>query len=512
MAPGLTFGDAGDLVIAAAQLGVPHPTGYPLYTLLAHAFLRIMPMGDPAWRLNLLSALCAAGTVVCLYGASRRLLQTRSAALFCAALFGVTPTFWGQATVTEVYALHMLLMTALLWGLLRHCEAGSAVRLGLPALLIGTMLAHHLMSVWLIPACIVFAILLARQSRGVLRVRASRLAAPLLLPLVLYLYLPAAALRDPAWNWGDPRTVERFVDHVTGRQFRERMGGEGAPNAWARLRTYFGLAGEGFEMSLTAQYPLAILPAVPLGLWSMGRRSRLASVLLVLMFVGPFAWATTYRIRDIEAYFMPCHLMACMWIATGWEEATLWTARRTGRGAARVAILLGCWAAAAVPAALAFARLPGQDRSMDRGAERAGRAYLAAFAPGSIVVLSGDTFAFPIAYRHYVMGQRPDLRLLLYADFLFPSHWRLVTRERGRGLIVPSPRSTVTGYSDPDLRFLGSVLDANRSRRTCYVVGDAFADMPVGSRIARVVGPVRRITPGLPAFRLLPRGGSTAPP
>jgi hypothetical protein len=230
------------------------------------------------------------------------------------------------------------------------------------------------------------------------------------------------------------------------------------------------------------------------------------------MFVGPLAWAAAYRIRDIEAYFMPCHLIAGLWIAAGWEEAAGWIMRRRGRSAGRGVVWLGVGAAVTVPAVLALARFPGQDRSTDRGAERAARAYLGAFAPRSVVVLSGDAFAFPIEYRHCVLGERPDLLLLLYADFLFPSHWRLVRRERARGLIVPAHRTVPHGYSDPDLRLLGAVLDANRRRRVCYVVGDAFQDLSGASAIGRAVGPARRMASGLPAYRVLPRGGPTARP
>jgi hypothetical protein len=63
LAPGLTFAhhgtDGGDLIAAARCLGVPHPSGYPTYTLLAWMFSQI-PLGTIAWRVNLLSAVCAA--------------------------------------------------------------------------------------------------------------------------------------------------------------------------------------------------------------------------------------------------------------------------------------------------------------------------------------------------------------------------------------------------------------------------------------------------------------------
>ncbi|HMB21839.1 MAG TPA: DUF2723 domain-containing protein, partial [Anaerolineales bacterium] len=59
LAPGLTwanFGsDGGDLIAAAATGGVAHPSGYPLYLLLARLF-QVIPIGTLAFRTNLLSA------------------------------------------------------------------------------------------------------------------------------------------------------------------------------------------------------------------------------------------------------------------------------------------------------------------------------------------------------------------------------------------------------------------------------------------------------------------------
>src|SRR3990172_6921121 len=59
IAPGVTWAhfsaDGGDLIAATATGGVPHPSGYPLYLILARPF-QILPLGSLAFRTNLLSA------------------------------------------------------------------------------------------------------------------------------------------------------------------------------------------------------------------------------------------------------------------------------------------------------------------------------------------------------------------------------------------------------------------------------------------------------------------------
>ena len=58
--------DGGDLISAAYTLGIPHPTGYPTYVLLARLF-SFLPWGDVAYRVNLMSAVFASLTVLLVY-------------------------------------------------------------------------------------------------------------------------------------------------------------------------------------------------------------------------------------------------------------------------------------------------------------------------------------------------------------------------------------------------------------------------------------------------------------
>jgi hypothetical protein len=67
LCPTVAGGDSGELVVAACTLGIPHPPGYPLHTILAHILFRILPTGTPAARINYLSAFCSAATSALIY-------------------------------------------------------------------------------------------------------------------------------------------------------------------------------------------------------------------------------------------------------------------------------------------------------------------------------------------------------------------------------------------------------------------------------------------------------------
>ena len=67
-APNVTLLDSGEFIVAAQHFGVPHPTGYPLWTFLSWLFL-LLPLGNAAWEVAIFSGLCAAGAVGCCDGA-----------------------------------------------------------------------------------------------------------------------------------------------------------------------------------------------------------------------------------------------------------------------------------------------------------------------------------------------------------------------------------------------------------------------------------------------------------
>src|SRR5688572_8340073 len=66
-APSVLSGDSAEFQMAAPLLGVPHPTTYPLYVLLGKLATLVIPFGDPAWRVTIVSTVCAALAVALFY-------------------------------------------------------------------------------------------------------------------------------------------------------------------------------------------------------------------------------------------------------------------------------------------------------------------------------------------------------------------------------------------------------------------------------------------------------------
>ncbi len=174
LAPTVTFWDAGEFIAAAKVLGIPHPPGTPLFTLLGHTWGLAVPVGDYAARLSLLSAifsaLCAGFFFLVahvtlervaegLEGADRRLVVTGGAA--AAALAGAFAfTAWQNSNETEVYMVATFTIAAISFLVLRWRALRGTPRATHLLLLVvyigGLSMGNHLLALLVGPAVVGF--------------------------------------------------------------------------------------------------------------------------------------------------------------------------------------------------------------------------------------------------------------------------------------------------------------------------------------------------------------------
>ena len=102
LAPDILYGDSAEFQCLAYTLGVTHSTGYPTYLFLGR-LIGFLPLYSPAWRISLLSAICAAITVGGIYLLARYFTRNRIGAVLGTVALGISYTFWSQAIIAEVY-------------------------------------------------------------------------------------------------------------------------------------------------------------------------------------------------------------------------------------------------------------------------------------------------------------------------------------------------------------------------------------------------------------------------
>ncbi len=171
LAPTVAFWDCGEFITTAYTLGIPHPPGAPFYTLLGRIF-SMLPFGEIAFRVNLLSAAAGIATVVLIYLCTVRLLSTwldredtiQQVAILVGGVVASLSTafsfsFWNNAIEAEVYGLSMCITMLAVWVALRwddaHKDHNSDRLLLFIAYLFGLGAGVHLQCLLTIPGILI---------------------------------------------------------------------------------------------------------------------------------------------------------------------------------------------------------------------------------------------------------------------------------------------------------------------------------------------------------------------
>ncbi len=314
--PGVGFsGDTAKFQFLGKILGIPHPTGYPLYLVLNNLFVNVFPFGSVAYKANLLSAVFAIGGCIVLFKLLEYLGLKPLFALPVALSLGLSRILWSQAVVAEVYTLHLLLMTSVIYALIRwHSgeERAFYVATGLYALSFG----NHLTSITLLPAFVYMTLAtnpkVFIQPRKVLWV-----VGVVVLGALQYSYL--------FWRYFNPDVYyaevfdgTNLITYVTGGDFKNVM----FTYTWQQLLT------ERLPFVLTLlsrSLPLWGLAAVG-AVVGLKRHKHVTLGVLIYLFSHTF-YAMNYDIPDIAVYFIPSTLalallggIALLALQVSWEE------------------------------------------------------------------------------------------------------------------------------------------------------------------------------------------------
>ncbi len=405
LAPTVTAEDSGELVAAAWHFGVPHPPGYPLWTALCGVWVHLFAVGSIAWRANLFSAMCSAGAASMVFLALRQVGLSRLVASSAALVWVWSETSWMQSVITEVYALNSLVTAAIFCCALRWYATRQTRPLLFASLLAGLgMCNHHSIGF----ACLALVVWILSLQPSLLK-RWKLIAQSLTLLLVgllPYAYLPMRAAADPAMNWGDPSTFDRFIKHVTRQQY-----GAIGPIKTPEPRSLERFAGQSWYMVETVAEDLTpwILAASILGMVVMTRRARAMLWLVVLwvactgllfVLLANFDLDRTAR-WALQVFFIPVSLGLAVAYAHLLEAIA---------GKLRNAIVISILTLIA-PGVLIASHYDTCNYSKYWYAEDHAENMLACMLDRAIIFPSGDHSTFPLVYKVLVEGERPDVTI-----------------------------------------------------------------------------------------------------
>lgn len=299
--------DSVMLQVQAIVLGIPGGTGDSSWVMLTHLFT-YLPFGDPAYRVNLASAVYAALAVLTLFAVAYLLVRRVIPAAAGALAFGLGTTFWSQAVIAEVYTLNAFLILLPIVCLLMWREYRRDRYLMLASFLAGFAFTNHLTSALVVPAAFVFVGLV--DWRKVLDWRTALKCVGLFaLGLTPFLYLPIRASMDPPLNEWDPTTPERFWSLVSGGDHQNLLFVFGPSELPGRIGLYASHLLDNFGWVLPM---IGLMGAVVLLM-----RDRAAGAFTGFLFFGWLFHAVEYNIFDYFLYFITTYLVLCLWISVG---------------------------------------------------------------------------------------------------------------------------------------------------------------------------------------------------
>ena len=396
--------DSGELVTAAVTLGVTHPPGYPLYTLLGHVFTWL-PF-EPAIAVNLMSAVFAAVAVAFLFLTGRQLGLTRAAASLGAASLGVGGLFWANAVVAEVYCPAVAVSALVLYLLLRALQEGR-FRLALwAAFAAGLGLGIH-MSVATLG--LGFAFLVWVNGKQLSRMLQAGSAA--LLGSLVFIYVPVRASQDPPLNICDPSSLGQLAWYLSGGAYRDWF--SQSDGILERLWTIGGFFQE--------QLGWAGLGLAVLGAFWLARRRPEACIALVLMAFGNILFFFNYEAHDLEVFLLQTTMVLCCFVGAGAqglldEVAKRVPAARSKQAGALVSVLL-----LLIPVWLVYGNYAAVDMSDFDETEPFIEAAIEALPPDAVIL----NFTTPPEWKRYAVfgmyaqlvdGKRPDVTHLFSPD------------------------------------------------------------------------------------------------
>lgn len=451
------YRDSGEMASVAWTLGIAHQPGYPLYIISAKLF-SLIPLGNPAWRLNLFSAAAGLAGVFVFWRLAAAAFSPL-AAFFAALLLGFNFTLRTVSSVPEMYALNFFFAAVLLF----TASQKGARAIMLTAFLLGLGMANRMDLLLALPALLILLWPGLKEGGWTALLKS---AGFFFLGFSLYLYLPFRSSGWPVLDWSHPADLNTFLAVITRKSYGSTLDLISLNYAKGELflpgLKYYGA-------HLWSNFSVALLFAAA-GIWAEWKTSRLRLLAVSALFIcsGPvFIFLANmppnpHALAIVEPYYLLPDLAAAFWTAAGlFYLAGLFPRARAGF----------VFAAAAAACLVFYSGAHGSARRWLFAAEDYASDVMSSVPYGASVVAKKDVQLFSLWYLQSVRGQRPDLNIV--AQGLSGAPWYKASKARY------SPGSPLFNLNSGDKA--GWLKFAEASPRGLYSTMDADVprDIPV---------------------------------
>lgn len=351
IAPGVIQIDSGELAAVQSLPGIAHPSGYPLFSVLGYLF-SLLPLGlSKIFQLNLLAALFTAAAVIMFFKInlliwdnkdyfilrqikketkskksfknkknkkitsesitpeiSTILISANEKIIFSFAgslILACSTTFWFQSVSVEVYSLHVLLLTIILFSLIKAYVSSDNTKIAwfTFAVFLSLGFSNHLTTLLLLPATAYFYFQQNKFSKSSLILLAKMIGLFTIILVALYSYFPIVAATNPNLNWGNPIDPERILRHISGKQYQVWI--FSSFDSAKKQLTYF-------ITNLPKEFAASLI-LIAAGIIYTFLKIRRLFYLLLILFISTLFYSVNYDIVDIDAYFLLAYITLSLW-------------------------------------------------------------------------------------------------------------------------------------------------------------------------------------------------------
>lgn len=339
IAPSVVQIDSGELTAVQTTLGIAHPTGYPLFTMIGYLFLKLPLPFTKIFQANLLALVwCTLGVWLFIKSAylilsnitseitpqkkknrtvnksvviepSEKNIFLITSSVLSGLFLAFSRTYWSQSTSVEVYSLQIFLFVLIIYTtLLAHYSDKKLIAWMWVALSLALGFANHMTTLLTLP----FVAILFFQKEKIKLQSFKKIAFMLVLfiPLLIlfYLYLPLRASANPQINWGNPINFENFFRHVSGKQYQVWLF-----TSMEAAEKQFGYFLKNFSSEFG--YIGALIGLI--GIFYSYKHVKKMFSALITTFLFSVLYSINYDIVDIDSYFLLAYIIFSLFIVYG---------------------------------------------------------------------------------------------------------------------------------------------------------------------------------------------------
>jgi hypothetical protein len=435
----ITWWNSSEYSLAAATLGVAHPPGCLVGTLLGWIAVKLAVCGSSAFAVNLLSGLVASLTAVivglisgyylrkndspvALSVSSQGLIAASVGAIIGALTLAYALTFWLYSTKFTPYIFTVLFTALIIWAMIRWWGTKAPVWLFVITLLFGLDFSVHRTNLLMAPGLIIWILILYPRTFLAWRTWVYG-AAGLIVGLGFHLLVIPMAAAKPFLNGNDPSNFSRFWDYVTLQQ----LGGGFLVNFFPRKAPFWSVQIMDYLRAFSVNFfswrgPIPIVGLLPgifgiVGLIRIWKKNRRLAVGLIVLFLLTSLGAILYfnipanYFRSLFRHYMPSFVIFAVWIAFGVGSLLMACMKSRRRNRFLVYGLI----------ILLFLSMPGHQILKNYNRLDGSDNYFACdyalnmfntLPENSILITFGDNDTFPLWYYQIVEGIRPDVTVL----------------------------------------------------------------------------------------------------